>query len=335
MSVQTQIDRLNAIKQRIRTNLVAQGITVPEDTMLEAMAEQILSVAGEDGKDYVLTEADKSEIAALVIDMLGGNPIFGIVDEDNNIIVSGDLPDGTYSVKYEMEDGSKVNIGNLVLDTNVYYSITKNLTNCTINNSATQVVEGEPYSATITANDGYELSSVEVTMGGSPVTVTGGTISITEVTGDIVITAMAEEKQVAQPVTVDITLTNAKRIGSDGTLRDQAGYSVTDDIELTDIPKPCIIHLTGSKWAYANNTDTGYVMYYSKKANGSKLLSGYTDDTDDFDQFTIDTNNGDITDVSVTVKSDEVAFIRFCGNHTYNSGAFANAKATLTYTPES
>lgn len=50
MSVQSQIDRLNAIKQRIRTNLVAQGITVPEDAMLEAMAEQILSVAGENGQ---------------------------------------------------------------------------------------------------------------------------------------------------------------------------------------------------------------------------------------------------------------------------------------------
>lgn len=50
MSVQSQIDRLNTIKQRIRTNLVAQGITVPDDTKLEAMAEQILSVAGEDGQ---------------------------------------------------------------------------------------------------------------------------------------------------------------------------------------------------------------------------------------------------------------------------------------------
>ena len=50
MSVQSQIDRLNAIKERIRTNLVAQGITVPADTMLEEMAEQILSVAGEDGR---------------------------------------------------------------------------------------------------------------------------------------------------------------------------------------------------------------------------------------------------------------------------------------------
>lgn len=49
MSIQTEIDRLNAIKERIRTNLVAQGVTIPADTMLTEMAEQILSVAGEDG----------------------------------------------------------------------------------------------------------------------------------------------------------------------------------------------------------------------------------------------------------------------------------------------
>lgn len=71
MSVQSQIDRLNSIKQRIRTNLVAQGITVPEDTKLEAMAEQILSVAGEDGYtpvrgvDYY-TEADKAEFSTYI-----------------------------------------------------------------------------------------------------------------------------------------------------------------------------------------------------------------------------------------------------------------------------
>lgn len=192
MSVQSQIDRINSIKQRIRTNLVAQGITVPEDTMLEEMAELILSVAGENGNDYVLTEADKAEIASLVIEMLGGNPIFGIVDADNHIILNGDLPDGTYSVKYEMDDGKTISIGNLVLDTNVYYSVTNNLTNCTSNNSATQAIGGQSYSATITANSGYELKSVTVTMGGSPVTVSGGKINIANVTGNIVITATAE-----------------------------------------------------------------------------------------------------------------------------------------------
>jgi hypothetical protein len=44
------------------------------------------------GTDY-WTEADKVEIVQRVIETLGGNPIFGIVDENNNIVVSGDLPD--------------------------------------------------------------------------------------------------------------------------------------------------------------------------------------------------------------------------------------------------
>lgn len=48
-TVREQLDRLAAIKERMRTNLVAQGVTVPAETMLDAMAEQVLSVAGEDG----------------------------------------------------------------------------------------------------------------------------------------------------------------------------------------------------------------------------------------------------------------------------------------------
>ena len=116
MSLQNSIDRLNSIKERIRTNLAAQGITVPADAVLADMAEQILSVAGEDGrgivsivrtsgngsagstdvytitytdattstfpvyngadgKTYVLTEADKTEIAEMAADMVDGPEI--------------------------------------------------------------------------------------------------------------------------------------------------------------------------------------------------------------------------------------------------------------------
>lgn len=53
MSVESSIERLNTVKARIRTNLIAQGITVPEDAVLSEMAEQILSVAGEDGRGIV------------------------------------------------------------------------------------------------------------------------------------------------------------------------------------------------------------------------------------------------------------------------------------------
>lgn len=150
---------------------------------------------GKDGSDYVLTEADKAEIAAMVIESLGGNPVFGYVDENNNIIVSGNLADGSYNVKYEMENGSTVDIGDLVLDTRTYYTVKNNLTNCTSNNNATKAVEGGSYSATITAKSGYELKSVTVTMGGSPMSVSGGVINIASVTGDIVITAVATEVQ--------------------------------------------------------------------------------------------------------------------------------------------
>lgn len=73
--------------------------------------------------------------------------------------------------------------------------MTNALTNCTNSNSATQAVKGESYSATITANSGYELKSVTVTMGGAAVSVSGGVINIASVTGNIVITAVAEEVQ--------------------------------------------------------------------------------------------------------------------------------------------
>lgn len=79
-----------------------------------------------------------------------------------------------------------------------YYIITSTLTNCTNNNSNNSVAENTSYIATITPNTGYKLDTVTVTMGGKDVTSTvysNGKITINSVTGDIVITATAIEKQ--------------------------------------------------------------------------------------------------------------------------------------------
>ena len=73
--------------------------------------------------------------------------------------------------------------------------IVNNLTNCINSNSATTVTEGESYNATITANEGYKLSSVTVSMNEEDVTsscYSNGNINITSVTGRIVITASAK-----------------------------------------------------------------------------------------------------------------------------------------------
>lgn len=78
----------------------------------------------------------------------------------------------------------------------VYHSITNTLTNVTTSNDAVAAEDGTAYSATITAADGYTMSSVTVAMGGTDITSTAynsdtGVISIAAVTGDVVITAKA------------------------------------------------------------------------------------------------------------------------------------------------
>ena len=266
------------------------------------------------GKDYY-TEADKAEMVAMVIESLGGNPIFGVVDSSNNIIVNGNLPDGTYSVKYEMEDGKTVNIGDLVLDTNVYYTVTNTLTNCTNSNSAKQVVQGSAYSATITAKSGYELKSVTATMGGSAVTVSNGKINITNVTGNIVITAVAEEIKANYTNFADPSSSDwwaDCRIGSDGTKRtDAPGGAVTNYIELkagdtVEVSGLDMVNKIGSVNAH-------YVGVYNT-SKGVQSVAAFTSQTGNFSNITATATGGQGT-VSKGVTGD-VLLVKFAGKLT-------------------
>lgn len=77
-----------------------------------------------------------------------------------------------------------------------YYSVTNNLTNVTNSNSASSVLEGESYSATLSVTPDYNLTDVQITMGGSNITSSAYNnetreIYIASVTGSITITASA------------------------------------------------------------------------------------------------------------------------------------------------
>ena len=73
-----------------------------------------------------LTEAQKAqarqnigvgsvdEVAAEVLARLG-TPVFGTVDADNNIILTGNLAEGVYVLKYEDADGNVTEIGTITL----------------------------------------------------------------------------------------------------------------------------------------------------------------------------------------------------------------------------
>ena len=275
------------------------------------------------GTDY-WTEADKTEIVQSVIESLGGNPIFGIVDENNNIIVSGDLPDGTYTVKYEMEDGSTVDIGDLVLDTNVYYTVTNTLTNCTNSNSATQAVGGGSYSATITANSGYELSSVVVTMGGTDITssaVSGEIINIETVTGDIVITAVAEEIVIVNQIPISTDSSGNLFVGANG----EAGYKTDTRLSVSGSEKTQSGHET-TGFIPAKYADTIYLKNITITSSTSEVMcfydSNYAVLVGTYTEFVFGATSGgvvskkvsDIALDSLTTNADKIAFVRISAN---------------------
>lgn len=76
------------------------------------------------------------------------------------------------------------------------YTVANSLTNASTSNNVASVTEGASYSATLTPDSGYTLSSVKVTMGGADVTASvynAGIVNIASVTGNVVITATAVE----------------------------------------------------------------------------------------------------------------------------------------------
>jgi len=75
------------------------------------------------------------------------------------------------------------------------YTITKNGNNVTFDNQIAEVEENQPYSVGVSANSGYAIDSVTITMGGADISryYADGVISIPNVTGNIVITVTAVE----------------------------------------------------------------------------------------------------------------------------------------------
>lgn len=122
--------------------------------------------------------------------------------------------------------------------TNRYLSITKALSNCSMDNSKSRVIEEQGYGATITADDGYTLDggTITITMGGVDVSTyySNGKIAIPNVTGDIVITATAVQSAPAYTNLADPTSAEWKdgyRITSSG-IAAQSGKTVSNPIDV-------------------------------------------------------------------------------------------------------
>lgn len=89
------------------------------------------------------------------------------------------------------------------------YSVTSNLTHCTLDNTNTSIDYGNKYTCNISVNKGFIIGSAIITMGGTDVTSTvlkGNIITINSVTGDVIITVNCVEEP-ANPVYGNIKAT--------------------------------------------------------------------------------------------------------------------------------
>ena len=98
-----------------KTPYIQNGYWYIDGTNTNVKAQGSDGINGKNGQDYVLTEADKNDIASLTAILLRENGVIGAVDANNNIIVSGNLADGTYTLKYENADGTTTEIGTITV----------------------------------------------------------------------------------------------------------------------------------------------------------------------------------------------------------------------------
>ena len=108
----------------------------------------------------------------------------------------------------------------------VTYNITRNLTNCASSNTADSIAEGAAYTTTLSPTATFKkLGTITVTMGGTDISasaVSGSTVSIASVTGDIVIACAAEITNIIDTIGISA----GTRIStSSGDNRTQSGYA--------------------------------------------------------------------------------------------------------------
>ena len=130
------------------------------------------------------------------------------------------------------------NLANYVLNTYRYvytgsasetttYTITNNLSNSTSSNSNISITKGSSYNTTITANSGYNISSIKVTMGGVDITssaVSENVITISSVTGDIVITVTTTATSTTTKYTITNTLSNCTNSNTEISVNENSSY---------------------------------------------------------------------------------------------------------------
>ena len=143
--------------------------------------------------------------------------------------------------------------------------VTNQLTNVTTDSAVTNVFEGESYTANLTPDDGYEITSVMVTMGGVDITsdaYLNGVVFIENATGDIVITAIAAQGELSY--TDEGYIANGLTWQLDGINNTGNGHSstATEWVDLVNGNNLAMLDPNGLSWGDDCLVVNGSVVYH-------------------------------------------------------------------------
>lgn len=184
----------------------------------------------------------------------------------------------------------------------VAYSVVLNLTNAASSNAATSVPEGAAYTTTLSPTGTYKkLGAITVTMGGVDISasaVSGSTVTIASVTGDITITCAATITNLID--TIGISANTRLSTGS-GVNKDKTGWATMganmDAASLIHLAAGDTLRVKGVSIPAANDGSSAVVKY---NADGTFYSASYLWEGSTFNMMTF---HNDANGIVVTCQS--------------------------------
>lgn len=209
----------------------------------------------------------------------------------------------------------------------VTYGIMLNLTNVASSNSKNTIAEGKTYETELTPTGTFKkLGAIIVTMGGldiSSTVVSGNVITISSVTGDIVITCAAVITNIIDTIGISA---NTRLSTSSGENRAQSGYAAIgankDTASLIHLAPDDTLRIKGASLPAANDSYSAIALY---NASGTFISATYLHNGFAWNGMTFN-NAGDI----VTVTAGYEYYIRISLICTDASAVIATINEPIT-----
>lgn len=255
-----------------------------------------------DGLIYIFIDGKPVGNGVEVTGEIVDGDVIGTLDENNNLLLSGDIADGTYTLKWLKDDGTYADAGNLVVSSITKYAINTTLSNCSAS-GATTINGGGSATVTITASSGYELPDT--------ITVSGASHTWDKATGNIVLSNPTSDIYIT--VTAEKPKTNFAGELTVGRLSGSASGNIANDstlsrvTEFVSVINGDIVNVQG--YAHTSGNIRATLMQFNSSKTKLEGPIYMSDGKPSYVKIQEVTDTGAVVEIT----SDSVAYIRFGG----------------------